>query len=160
VIDNIYEYKHSLTNGTELDFSELKGRVILVVNTASKCGFTPQYEQLEQIYLQYKDKGFIVLGFPANDFLFQEPGSNEEIASFCKINYGVTFPIFSKSHVKGREINDLFNYLTNQSEFKGQVKWNFEKFLINKEGKLIKRFSSAANPDSDEITKSIEELIS
>jgi glutathione peroxidase len=160
MINNIYEYKHTLANGTNFDFSELKGKVVVIVNTASKCGFTPQYEQLEKIYQQYKDNGFIILGFPANDFLFQEPGSDEVIATFCKINYGVTFPIFSKSHVKGREINDLFNYLTNQSEFKGQVKWNFEKFLIDKEGKLIKRFLSAVKPDSNEVISSIEELVS
>jgi glutathione peroxidase len=159
MITNIYEYKQTLIGGTEFDFANLKNKVVLIVNTASKCGFTPQYEQLEQIYLKYKDRDFTVLGFPANDFLFQEPGKDEEIAEFCKIHYGVTFPIFSKSHVRGFYINDLFKYLTTKTKYKGSVKWNFEKFLLSKEGLLINRFGSAEKPDSEKVISAIEALI-
>jgi len=140
-------------NGTEQDLGEYLGHVTLVVNTASKCGLTPQFEALQAIYADRKDKGFTVLGFPANDFLEQEPGSADEIAEFCQINYGVEFPMFEKTTVVGDEANPLFAELAAQSE---QPEWNFAKYLVDREGRLVKKFPAPTAPDDPEIIEAIE----
>lgn len=154
-----HDFKTQTLTGEEFDFASLKGKKILVVNTASKCGFTPQYEGLEALYQQYKDNNFVVIGFPANNFGNQEPGSNEEIAQFCEINYGVTFPMMQKLSVKGDDQHPIYSWLTNKSEngtMDSNVKWNFTKFMIDEEGKLVDVLSSMVKPDSDKITKWIE----
>jgi glutathione peroxidase len=141
--------------GKEIDFSAYKGKKILIVNTASACGYTPQYADLQKLYEKYGDK-LVIIGFPANNFGAQEPGSNEEIAGFCKKNYGVTFPMAQKVSVKGEDTHPIFQYLTEEAKKLGTqdpvVKWNFTKFLIDEKGKLIKVFPSKVNPMSDEIT--------
>ena len=144
-------------NGKETSLKAYDGKVLLVVNVASKCGYTPQYESLEATYKKYKGQGFTVLGFPCNDFGAQEPGTNEEIKQFCSSKYNVTFPLFDKLHVKGPEKHPLYTALSGtQSPFPGDVKWNFGKFLIGRDGKILKRFDSAAKPDSVEVTHAIE----
>ncbi len=161
-IDSIYEFKPTNINGKETSLSEFEGDVLLIVNTASECGYTPQYEGLQALQQKYSEKGFNVLGFPANNFGGQEPGTDEEIKKFCKVNYDVSFPMFSKLSVKGSDQHPLFKYLTNADnpDFTGQIKWNFEKFLISKDGTLLRRFQSATEPESDEITKAIEQALS
>ena len=141
-------------DGTPLDLSKYKGKKILIVNTASKCGYTKQYADLQKLAVLYQDN-LVVLGFPANNFNGQEPGSNAEIAEFCEANYGVTFPLSEKVSVIGADIHPLFKFLSTASnpDFTGDIKWNFEKFLIDEEGKLIHRFRSAVTPLSEEITK-------
>lgn len=155
----IYDYKVEDTNGDEFDFADLKGKKILIVNTASKCGFTPQFEGLEKLYQKYKDQNFIIVGFPSNDFGQQDPGTNEEIAEFCRINYGVSFPMMSKISVKGENMAPIYQFLT-QKELNGKknssVKWNFQKYLINEDGTLHDYFYSITNPESKKITKWIE----
>jgi glutathione peroxidase len=144
-------------NGKETSLKAFEGQVLLVVNVASKCGYTPQYKALESTYRKYKDQGFAVLGFPCNDFGAQEPGSNDEIKQFCSTKYNVTFPLFDKVHVKGPEQHPLYAALTGKSSpFPGNIKWNFGKFVIGKDGKIVKRFDSGAEPDSPEVTKAIE----
>lgn len=159
---NIYDFTLDDIRGNPVALRDFAGKVILVVNTASKCGFTYQYDGLEKLYQTYKDQGFVILGFPANDFLKQEPGSNEEIAEFCRINYGVTFPMFGKISVKGKEIHPLYHYLTSQDsnpEFGGKITWNFNKFLISREGKIINRFGSKDKPESEKIIQAIEQAL-
>lgn len=155
----IYDYKVEDINGEEFDFADLKGKKILIVNTASKCGFTPQFEGLEKLYQKYKDQNFIIVGFPSNDFGQQDPGTNEEIAEFCRINYGVSFPMMSKISVKGENMAPIYQFLT-QKELNGKknssVKWNFQKYLINEDGTLHDYFYSITNPESKKITKWIE----
>ncbi|MFA6149926.1 MAG: glutathione peroxidase [Chitinophagaceae bacterium] len=157
--DSIYEFKITSLEGTEIDFADFKGKKILIVNTASKCGFTPQYKDLEKLYQQYKGK-LVVVGFPANNFLFQEPGNNEHIASFCERNYGVSFPMSEKVSVKGKHKASIYSWLT-QKKYNGfkdsKVKWNFQKYLIDENGKLIAIFNPGQNPLSPEIVKAIEE---
>lgn len=144
-------------NGKETSLKAYEGKVLLVVNVASKCGYTPQYKSLEATYRKYKNQGFAVLGFPCNDFGAQEPGTNDEIKEFCSTKYDVTFPMFDKLHVKGSEQHPLYAALTGKnSSYPGPVKWNFGKFLIGKDGKILNRFDSAAKPDSPEVTKAIE----
>lgn len=144
-------------NGKETSLKAYDGKVLLLVNVASKCGYTPQYKSLEATYLKYKDQGFAVLGFPCNDFGAQEPGSNEEIKEFCSTKYNVTFPMFDKLHVKGSEQHPLYAALTSkESPYPGPVSWNFGKFLIGKDGKILNRFDSKVKPDSPEVTKAIE----
>ena len=136
-----------------------QGKVLLVVNTASKCGYTPQYSGLESIYGKYKAKGLEVLAFPANEFLKQEPGSNSEIKEFCATKYNVTFPLYSKIVVKGAGIHPFYDYLTSSKtdpKFAGEIKWNFNKFLINRKGEVIARFGSSDKPESEKVTKAIE----
>jgi|TARA_R110000737_G_scaffold324995_1_gene338145 glutathione peroxidase len=153
--ESIYDFKVETIDGEEFNFSDYKGYKILIINTASKCGFTPQYEQLEEIYKDFKDQKFIIVGFPSNDFMKQEPGTNEEIAEFCQKNYGVTFPMMAKVSVKGSEQCDLFNFLTD-SERNGassqEVKWNFQKFLIGRDGQLEMVISPKIKPTDAEIT--------
>jgi glutathione peroxidase len=150
----IYQFKVSDLYGKEFDFSTLKGKKILIVNTASECGLTPQYKDLETIYKSYKDLDFVIVGFPANNFGSQEPGSNEQIAKFCQMNYGVTFPMMSKISVKGKDIHEVYKFLT-QKDKNGlqdsQVEWNFQKYLINEEGELIKVLSPRVLPTDSEI---------
>jgi glutathione peroxidase len=158
---NISEFTVKDINLKEVKLSDYNGKVLLIVNVASKCGFTSQYEGLQKIYEMYKDQGFEVLGFPCNDFGGQEPGTNEEIKNFCSINYNVTFPMFDKVHVKGDQKAPLFDFLTDNSVTgKSSIKWNFEKFIIDKEGNIVDRFRSVAKPDSKKITSLIERELS
>ncbi len=151
---SFYDFTVSDITGNSFELSSLKGKKVLVVNTASKCGLTPQYEQLEEIYETYGGDNFVIIGFPANNFNNQEPGSNDEIASFCQKNYGVTFPMMSKISVKGDDIHPLYKWLTSKSEngvLDSEVKWNFQKYLIDENGKLIKMVEPKVKPDDDEI---------
>lgn len=149
-------------DGREVSLSTYKGQVVLVVNTASKCGFTSQYEGLEKLYDTYKDRGFTVLGFPSNDFMGQEPGSNEDIKSFCQLNYDVSFPLFSKAPVSGAQKQEVFRFLTEMSaeDLRGEVRWNFEKFLVDREGKVVARWRSTTGPSNSRIVAMIEQLLS
>jgi len=152
---SIYDFKVPGLSGGTIDFSQFKGKKILIVNTASQCGNTPQYADLEKLYEKYKDK-LVIIGFPANNFGQQEPGSNEEIKQFCTKNYGVTFPMAEKVSVKGDDIHPLFKYLVNEAEKMGEkdpIKWNFTKFLVDENGKLVKVFFHKVNPMSDDITQ-------
>ena len=146
-------------DGKSKKVSDYKGRVLLIVNTASKCGFTPQYKGMQELYETYKDKGFQILAFPANNFMAQEPGSDEEIRTFCQTNFGVTFDLFSKISVKGKEIHPLYKYLTEESEHKGKISWNFNKFLIDKKGRVVARFNSYTKPKAPALVKKLETLL-
>jgi glutathione peroxidase len=142
--------------GKDLSFASFKGKKIMVVNTASKCGLTPQYEQLESLYDQYKDSNFVIIGFPANNFMSQEPGTNEEIAEFCQKNYGVSFPMMSKISVKGDDMHEVYKFLTQKSNNgleDSEVKWNFQKYLLNEEGKLEKVIGPRTLPNDPEVIK-------
>jgi glutathione peroxidase len=158
----IYSFTVKDIDGKEVPLSRYKGKVVLIVNVASKCGFTPQYEGLEKIYLKYKDQGFIILGFPANNFLFQEPGTNEEIKQFCSTKYNVTFPMFAKISVKGSDIAPLYQYLTDKTtnpQFSGSISWNFNKFLVGADGKILNRFGSKDNPEDPGVIQAIESAL-
>jgi glutathione peroxidase len=152
---SIYDFKVSGLNGDEIDFSKFKGKKILIVNTASECGYTPQYADLQKLHEKYKDK-LVVIGFPANNFKGQEPGTNEQIKDFCQKNYGVSFPMAQKVSVTGDDIHPLFKYLTEEGKKIGAtepvIRWNFTKFLVDENGKLVKVFPSKVNPLSEEIT--------
>lgn len=153
----IYDFKIDALTGGTIDFSQYKGKKILVVNTASQCGYTPQYEGLEKLYEQHKDK-LVIVGVPSNDFGQQEPGSNEEISTFCKKNYGVTFPMAAKVDVKGDNIAPLYQWLTQKSHnhfMDSEVKWNFQKYLLDENGKLVAVFYSKTTPDSPELLEAI-----
>ena len=155
----IYQFKVEDLSGNEFDFSTLKGKKIIVVNTASKCGLTPQYKDLEAIYKQYKDKNLVIVGFPANNFAQQEPGSNKEIETFCQQNYGVSFPMMSKISVKGKDMHPLYQFLTEKSKNglqDSEVEWNFQKYLINEKGELDKVVSPRVLPTDDEIVNWIK----
>ncbi|MCO5259982.1 MAG: glutathione peroxidase [Crocinitomicaceae bacterium] len=156
---SIHQFKVTDIRGNEFDLATLKGKKVMIVNTASKCGFTPQYEQLEQVYEKYKGNDFVIIGFPANNFMSQEPGSNDDIASFCQVNYGVTFPMMAKISVKGKDQHPLYKFLT-QKLYNGlednSVKWNFQKYLINKDGQLEKVVAPNVKPDDKEIIAWIE----
>jgi glutathione peroxidase len=146
-------------DGKTVDLSKYKGEVLLIVNTASQCGYTPQYEGLERIYEKFKDRGFEVLAFPANEFGHQEPGTNPEIKSFCSSKYNVTFPLFSKIVVKGNGIHPLYQFLTSREtdpKFHGAIPWNFAKFLVNRKGEVIARFEPGDEPESAKVAKAIE----
>ena len=169
---SVYDFKVANIRGEEKSLADYKGKVLLIVNTASKCGFTPQYKELQELYMKYKDQGFTVLGFPSNQFAGQEPGTNEEVAQFCQYNYGVTFPLFEKGDVRGENAQPLFRYLTEQKKFKGfdsahpiasrllgalqekfpkfldgdSIKWNFTKFLIDKAGVPVRRYAPTTSP--------------
>ncbi len=145
--------------GEQTDLESYHGKIVLIVNTASKCGYTKQYAGLEELYDKYKDKGLVVIGFPANNFGNQEPGSNEEILQFCTTNFDVSFPMMEKISVKGDDISPLYEYLTTESGFEGDIKWNFTKFLLDRDGKPVARFETKVAPMSDEITSKIEELL-
>jgi glutathione peroxidase len=181
-MQNIYNFKVKTIDGSEIELNKFQGKVLLIVNVASKCGLTPQYEGLEKLYKEYKAQGLEVLGFPANEFLAQEPGTNDEIAQFCRMNFGVDFPMFSKIVVKGEGQHPLYTFLTNTKpdavlkpagtllerlNSKGlltgkanDIKWNFEKFLINKKGEVIQRFSPDIDPMDPLITNAIKKELS
>ena len=158
-VQNFYDIEVTTIAGDAVSMKEYKGSVLLIVNTASKCGFTGQYAGLQALHDKYGPQGLVVMGFPSNDFLRQEPGSNEEIASFCEINYGVSFPMFSKISVKGGDQHPLYAYLTSEKSnpgFGGKISWNFNKFLISREGEIVNRFGSRTEPDDSELTAAIE----
>jgi glutathione peroxidase len=151
---SIHSFRVQTLSGDTLDFSTFKGKKILVVNTASKCGLTPQYKELEALYREYQDSNFVIVGFPANNFMAQEPGSDDEIAAFCSKNYGVTFPMMSKISVKGRDIHPVYEFLTSLSKNgleDNEVKWNFQKYLIDENGFLVRVISPTTPPNDPEI---------
>ena len=154
---SLYDIKLKDIDGKDTSLAAYKGKAVLIVNVASKCGYTKQYGGLEATYQKYKDQGFVVLGFPCNQFGGQEPGSNEEIKQFCSSKYSVTFPLFDKLEVNGANRHPLYVALAGKdSPFPGDIKWNFNKFLVGKDGKILKRFDSGVKPDSEELTKAIE----
>jgi glutathione peroxidase len=154
---SLYDIPLKDIDGKDTSLKAYQGKVLLIVNVASKCGFTPQYEGLEALQKKYEAQGFTVLGFPCNDFLSQEPGTAEEIKTFCSTKYNVTFPLFEKLHVKGKEQHPLYAALTGDSSpFPGSIKWNFGKFVISRDGKIFKRFGSTDKPESPEVTGAIE----
>ncbi|MDA8849675.1 glutathione peroxidase [Flavobacteriaceae bacterium] len=156
---SIYQFKVENLEGEEFDFNDLKGKKIMVVNTASKCGLTPQYKKLQALYEKYQNDNFIIVGFPANNFLFQEPGTDEEIAVFCEKNYGVTFPMMSKISVKGSSMHPLYAFLTQKIKngiLNSSVSWNFQKYLINTNGELAKVISPRTQPDDPSVISWIE----
>ena len=180
---NVYDFSAKTKSGAEKSLGDYKGKVLLIVNTASKCGFTPQFEELQELYKKYKDKGLEILGFPCNQFAGQEPGTNDEVQQFCKFNYGVTFTIFAKGDVRGENAQPLFKYLTAQKKFEGfdmnhpvakplldalqknfpeylegdGIKWNFTKFLVDREGNVVARFEPTTTPAA--IAGDIEKLL-
>ncbi|HEV8605449.1 MAG TPA: glutathione peroxidase [Tepidisphaeraceae bacterium] len=156
---SIYDFNVKDIDGKPVDLSQYKGKVLLVVNVASKCGYTPQYKNLEAVYEQYKDKGFEILAFPANEFKQQEPGTNAEIKEFCTSKYQTQFPLFSKIVVKGDGQAPLYQYLTStdaNQKTAGDIKWNFTKFLVSKDGKIVARYEPKVKPDDKEVTTAIE----
>jgi len=162
-IKSIYDFTMKDIDGKPVPLSGFKGKVILIVNVASKCGFTKQYKGLQELYTKYSDKGLVILGFPANNFLRQEPGTDEEIKSFCSLNYGVTFPMFSKISVKGKDMHPLYRFLTDKEihpDTGGKITWNFNKFLAGRDGKIIHRFGSRTKPLSDKLVKALEQALS
>jgi glutathione peroxidase len=156
---NLYDISVKRMSGAEVSLAEYKGKVLLIVNTASKCGVTPQFAGLEELYQEFKDNDFAILGFPCNQFLGQDPKSNQDILEFCQLNYGVSFPMFEKTFVRGKKQHELYNYLVKKSPTRTgkSIKWNFEKFLVNREGEIINRFESKVTPR--EIKEHIKKLL-
>ena len=149
-------------NGKDSDLRQYKGKVVMIVNVASKCGFTPQYEQLEAVYKKYADRGFVILGFPANNFKGQEPGSDEQIKQFCTSKFNVTFPMMSKVSVAGDDKAPIYKFLTEKptaGDFAGEIGWNFNKFLVDRNGNLIARYNSRTKPDDSKVTAEIEKAL-
>ena len=158
----IYNFALKSIDGKEVNLSQYRGKALLLVNVASQCGYTPQYEGLQKIYSKYKDRGLVVLGFPANNFGAQEPGTDQEIKTFCSTRYNVTFPMFSKISVKGPDQHPLYQYLTNAAtnpKFPGEIKWNFNKFLVDKQGNIAARFDSKDAPESETVVGAIEKTL-
>lgn len=158
---SIYDFTLNSIDGKPMPLTNFKGKVILVVNVASRCGFTPQYSALESIYEKYKDLGFVFLGFPANNFGSQEPGTNAEIKKFCSAKYNVTFPMYARISVKGDDQAPLYKYLTESANpaYAGEIKWNFTKFLVDRQGHVIQRFEPDTTPDSPQVTSAIEQAL-
>ncbi len=159
---SVLDFSMKSIDGKETKLSDYRGKVLLLVNVASQCGYTPQYEGLQAIYSKYSSQGLVVLGFPANNFGGQEPGSNDEIKEFCTLKYKVSFPMFSKISVKGADIHPLYKFLTSKEtdpEFSGDVKWNFNKFLVDRDGKIIARFDSGDKPEGEKVTQAIEKAL-
>jgi glutathione peroxidase len=159
---SIYDFTMRSIDGEQVSLGKYKGKVVLLVNVASKCGFTPQYTGLEALYEKYKDKGFVIVGVPANNFMSQEPGTDAEIKKFCTNKYNVSFPMMSKVSVLGEDKTPLYQYLTDQStdpKFAGDIKWNFTKFLVGRDGKLVARFEPAVKPDSTEVESAVESAL-
>jgi glutathione peroxidase len=159
---SLYDFTMPALNGSPTPLAGFKGKVVLVVNVASQCGYTPQYEGLQALYTKFRDQGFVIAGFPANNFGGQEPGTNEEIGAFCKSKYGVTFPMFSKISVKGADQAPLYKYLTDKSanpKTGGEIQWNFTKFLVDREGRVIQRFEPAVEPQSRELMSAVESTL-
>jgi glutathione peroxidase len=156
------DFRMASIDGLEIDLNQFKGKIILMVNVASKCGLTPQYEGLQRLYTEYRDRGFTVLGFPANNFAGQEPGTNAEIKFFCTSNYGVTFPMFAKLSVKGEDQHPLYGLLTSRElhpQFGGDIQWNFTKFLIGRNGEILARFEPRTGPEHPEVISAIEQAL-
>jgi glutathione peroxidase len=159
---SIYDFQLEDIDGRSVRLQEYRGKVLLIVNVASRCGFTYQYEGLEALYREYGGRGLVVLGFPANDFLRQESGSNEQIKEFCTLNYGVSFPMFAKIHVKGRSAHPLYRFLTDKRtdpRFAGGITWNFNKFLIGRDGTILDRFGSRDEPGSERVRRAVEQAL-
>lgn len=158
---NVLDFTLNSIDGKPAPLSQYQGKVVLIVNVASKCGFTPQYTGLEKIYEKYKDQGFVILGFPANNFGAQEPGTNAEIKTFCSTKYSVTFPMFAKVSVKGDDTTPLYQFLTQKANpaVAGEIKWNFTKFLVDRHGHVVARFEPAVKPDSAEVVAEVEKLL-
>ena len=158
----IYDFTLKNIDGKDVKLDQFRGKALLLVNVASQCGYTPQYEGLQKIYSKYKDMGLVVLGFPANNFGAQEPGTDKEIKTFCSTKYNVTFPMFSKISVKGTDKHPLYQFLTDEKtdpKFAGEITWNFNKFLIDKNGNIVGRFESKDTPESDKVTGAIEQVL-
>ncbi len=161
-VTNIYSFSMKDIDGKAVSLADYKGKVLLVVNVASKCGFTGQYAGLEALYKKYKDQGLVILGFPANDFLGQEPGADPEIKKFCTLTYGVTFPMFSKISVKGKACHPLYQFLISKETnpgFSGSISWNFNKFLIGRDGAILGRFGSRTKPDNKDLISAVEKAL-
>ena len=159
---SIYDFQVENIDGRPISLKEYRGKVLLIVNVASRCGYTYQYEGLEALYREYGGRGLVVLGFPANDFLGQEPGSNEQIKEFCSLNYGVSFPLFAKIHVKGRAAHPLYRFLTDKRtnpRFAGGITWNFNKFLIGRDGAVLDRFATKEQPGSERVRRAVEQAL-
>ncbi len=159
----IHDFIVNDIDGALVKLEQYRGQVVMIVNVASKCGFTPQYEGLQKLYITYKDSGLVILGFPANNFMRQEPGTDEDIKAFCSLNYGVTFPMFSKISVKGEDQHPLYAWLTDKKihpEFGGDISWNFNKFLISRDGQVIGRFGSRTKPEDAELVEAIKKALS
>ena len=159
---SVYDFTMRDIDGENIKLDVYKGKVVMIVNVASKCGYTPQYEGLQALYEKNKDSGLVILGFPANNFLSQEPGTEAEIKEFCSTKYKVTFPMFAKISVKGEDQHPLYTYLTNKisdPEFAGDISWNFNKFLIDRHGKVVARFGSKDTPDGDAITSAVAKYL-
>jgi glutathione peroxidase len=159
---SVLDFKMRDIDGKDVKLNKYKGKVVMIVNTASKCGYTPQYESLQATYEKYRDKGFVALGFPANNFGGQEPGTEAEIKEFCTSKYKVTFPMFAKISVKGEDQDPLYKFLTSpqtSAGFEGDIKWNFTKFLVDKKGKVVARFESKVKPDAPEVIAAIEKYL-
>ena len=162
IAQNIYQIPVDDIEGNNTTLEDFKGKVMLIVNVASKCGLTPQYEDLQALYEEYEDEGLVILGFPANNFMSQEPGSNEEILEFCTSNFGVTFPMFSKIDVKGRNMHPLYEYLTSESlngKMDSKVSWNFQKYLIDRNGELVEVISPRERVNEEEVRTKITSLL-
>ncbi|MCR4828500.1 MAG: glutathione peroxidase [Bacteroidales bacterium] len=158
--ENIYSFKATASNGEEIDFAQYKGKVLLIINTASKCGFTPQFDGLEKLNEKYRDQGLVCIGFPCNQFANQDPGSDSEIEGFCRLNYGVTFQIMKKIDVNGDNAHPIYKYLKSQAKsglFGTRIKWNFTKFLVSRDGKTIRRFGSTVTPEK--LESEIEKML-
>jgi glutathione peroxidase len=158
---SLYNFTLPSIDGKPMPLADFKGKVVLMVNVASQCGYTPQYKGLEALYEKYKDQGFVILGFPANNFGAQEPGTNEEIKTFCTRKYSVTFPMYSKVSVKGEDQTPIYQYLTKEADpsHTGDIKWNFTKFLVDRNGKVVQRFEPAVTPDDPQVVSAIEKLL-
>lgn len=156
---SVYDFSVKTIDGKDVALSQYKGKALLIVNTASQCGYTPQYKSLEALYQEYKDRGFEILAFPSNDFGGQEPGTNEEIKKFCELKYKTTFPLFAKIAVKGDAAHPLYKYLTGLKDNGGEVAWNFNKFLVTPEGNVVAHLSSGAVPTSDDVKKKVEAVL-
>ncbi|MFA6232752.1 MAG: glutathione peroxidase [Bacteroidota bacterium] len=155
----VYSFTMKSIDGKDVSLSDYDGEVLMIVNTASKCGYTPQYAALEKLYLRYRDKGFRILAFPANNFGGQEPGTNAEIKEFCSTNYEVTFDLFEKISVKGEDMHPLYRYLTTETSFPGDIRWNFTKFLVNRDGEVVARYDTKVEPLAGEVTSQLDELL-
>jgi glutathione peroxidase len=159
---SIYDFQVEDISGRPVSLKEYRGKVLLIVNVASRCGYTYQYEGLEALYREYAGRGLVVLGFPANDFLRQEPGSNEQIKAFCTLNYGVSFPMFAKIHVRGRQAHPLYRFLTDKRtnpRFGGGITWNFNKFLISRDGAVLDRFATKEEPGGERVRRAVERAL-
>lgn len=157
--ESFYDFKYTDTNKKVIDFKAFKGKTVMIVNIATRCGFTGQLDDIEKLYQTYKTKNFIVLGFPSNEFHEQSPESNEDIAKFCRLKYGATFPIFEKQIILGNEKNALYKWLTSQKGYEGEIGWNFTKFIVDKNGNVVARFNSKTDPLDQKVTTAIDKVI-